>query len=307
MLAQDSYWWVFFFVLIDQIGLPVPAAVTLISAGTKVREGIYAWPQVMAVSLAASLIGHSLWFALGRRLGVRVLHRLCRVSLEPQACVARIERLFQRWGPVGLVMARFVPGLDILAQPVAAIIGMHPLRWLGLTLAGGVLWAATLMALGYVVGEHLQGALTPARRAVGVYLTPILACGLIAIVGAVVLRRYRSILGLDVKRIGAEELKARMDAGEAFIVYDLRHPLQLRLAPYTLPGAQRFTRASLDRQRAQLSPPPAVVLFCNCLHEIASARLALALAREGVGNVFPLDGGLSAWARLKFPLAGPPR
>ena len=299
----DRYLVIFALVFIDQVGLPLPAAPTLLYVGAELRSGRYHAGAVYGVVLAASLLGHIPWYLAGRRSGLSLLRRLCRLSVEPDACVRRVERLFVAWGPVGLIAARFVPGLDTLAQPLVGIIGMRPGRYLVLTVVGGIAWATVLLGLGWLLGDRLRVVLDSALQALGVYLVPGLVGAPLLLAAALVLGRYRSILGLDVRRIQVAELKARLDANEAVTIFDLRYPLQLRRHGITIPGARRFTRDLLVACRAApVGEPALVVMFCNCLHEIASARLARTLGREGLGPVFPLEGGLDAWVAAGHPV-----
>jgi len=45
-----------------------------------------------------------------------------------------------------------------------------------------------------------------------------------------------------------------------------------------------------------------VVLYCSSPREFTSARVALALLRRGIANVFVLDGGLNAWKAEGYPV-----
>src|SRR6184192_3512872 len=85
---------VFFNVLLEQLGVPVPAVPTLIIAD---------W----------------IWFMLGRRYGYRILKTLCRISLSPDSCVRDTESKFERWGLKSLLFAKFVPGFSTVAPPLA--------------------------------------------------------------------------------------------------------------------------------------------------------------------------------------------
>lgn len=88
---------VFLNVLLDQIGLPVPALPTLIVAGAIVANGNLSGPQLILVVLFASLIADSVWYLMGRYYGYPILKTLCQISLSPDSCVRQTETAFERW------------------------------------------------------------------------------------------------------------------------------------------------------------------------------------------------------------------
>jgi membrane protein DedA with SNARE-associated domain len=89
---------IFINVLLEQIGMPVPAAPTLIVAGALSRDGKMSSTHVLLAALLASLIADYIWFLLGQRYGYRILRVLCRISLSPDSCVRDTEARFERWG-----------------------------------------------------------------------------------------------------------------------------------------------------------------------------------------------------------------
>ena len=301
MLGQ-GYAVLFLVLLADQAGFPLPAAPFLITAGAMIRSGRLELVPVVALALIASLVGHTAWYWAGRSRGHTILQRVCTLSLEPDACVRRTQDLFSKWGPISLIAARFVPGLDIMAQPLAGIIGMRWSLYLLLNVLGVLCWAGASVGLGFAFGKEMQSAIAPTLHLVGAWLAPMIIIGVGIYFINKLLKRYRVVQGLKVARISVDELKRRLDAGDAVSVFDLRHPLEARLFPHTIPGAQRFARDDLGRHIATMPPTQEVVVFCNCPHEIASARIAVSLAERGFTNVHPLDGGLNAWERKKYPV-----
>src|SRR2546423_41133 len=103
-------------VLIDQLGVPLPAMPALIAAGALAREGKLTLAPALAVSVAACLVAHLIWFEAGRRRGARVLGWVCRISMEPSACIRRTEDFFGRFGASAVVLGFFVPAFDTLVQ-----------------------------------------------------------------------------------------------------------------------------------------------------------------------------------------------
>ena len=69
---------IFLNVLLEQLGVPVPAVPALIVAGALSRDGKISSTNVLLAALLASLIADYVWFLLGRRYGYRILRTLCR-------------------------------------------------------------------------------------------------------------------------------------------------------------------------------------------------------------------------------------
>src|SRR5471032_1031722 len=101
LISQYGLALVFANVLLEQVGLPVPAIPTLVVAGALCADGTLSLGGVFAAAFAASMIGDAAWYAGGRAYGKRVMKILCRISISPDSCVSQTEAHFERWG-VGL-------------------------------------------------------------------------------------------------------------------------------------------------------------------------------------------------------------
>ncbi len=124
---------VFVVVLLATLGVPIPALPVLLLAGAQAASGGPFGIEALGIATLASMLSATTWFVAGRRLGRRVLALLCRISISPDTCVRRNEVSFATRGAFTLVIAKFVPGLSILAPPLAGALGMkdHPRGTLG--------------------------------------------------------------------------------------------------------------------------------------------------------------------------------
>jgi membrane protein DedA with SNARE-associated domain len=130
---------VFGTVLLEQIGLPIPAFPVLIIAGALAVDGGANWPLYLAASVLACLISDYFWFRAGRYYGRRILRLLCKISLSPDSCVSQTEDNFGRWGAKSLVVAKFIPGFNTIAPPLAGAMGTTTSQFIWLSVAGGLL------------------------------------------------------------------------------------------------------------------------------------------------------------------------
>ena len=260
--SPDAYWVIFLAVFAEQAGLPLPSAPALIAAGALAAAGRISLWAALGVSLVASLLGDSLWYALGRRYGTRVLGFLCRVSIEPDSCVRNARDGFSRHGTWLLAVAKFIPGLNTVAAPLAGLSGMGVQRFLLLDSAGILALGLVLMSTGYALRGPFERLMRWVMGAGGWAVLPFVAA-LLAWLGWKYARRRRQLRDLRMARITPAELKAKLDAGEPVTIVDLRHSMEHGTNPPMLPGALRMPPQELEARYPEIPLDRDVVLYCT--------------------------------------------
>ena len=301
VVLMYGYLLLFGWMLVEQLGVPLPAAPVLLAAGALSASRQMSFGLALAAGVAGSLVADSAWFFVGRRYGRHVLRVLCKLSLEPTTCVRRTQESFGRRRVLTLLTAKFVPGLCTLASPVAAQNGMAYAEFLVCDGLGAGLWVATILAVGRFFGVLLKREPDLLKWAGRFWL----ALLLLAVAGFILWRmgRRRMLMKqLAAARVEPEELKRQLDAGESVFIVDLRHPLELLPDPFTLPGAVRFSPEALATRHDEIPRDRDIVLYCTCPSEATAAKTAMALHRLGVERVRPLRGGFDEWKRLGFPI-----
>ncbi len=235
-LLRHGYVVLFAAALCDQLGAPVPAAPLLVGAGVLARSGRLALPQIVALSVLASMVGHSVWFWAGRMRGGTVLRLICRISIEPDSCVRRTEDLFTRYGGRALVAAPWVPGLAVVAAPLAGLSGMSWKRFLALDALGALIWASIYATLGFVFGPELILAFNAALR-MGSWFALGVGVALGLWLGWKIAQRRALLRSVEVPRAEPAAVLAQLDTETAPLIVDLRHELDLEANPTSLPGA----------------------------------------------------------------------
>ena len=261
-LLRHGYSVLFAWVLVEQLGLPVPSVPLLLAAGALAGRGRLNLRLVAALPIVAALMSDALWYELGRRRGVKVLQFLCRISLEPDSCVRRTENVFARHGARSLVVAKFVPGLNTAAPPLAGVFRMRLTRFLFFDALGVMVWVGAFVGLGYVFSDQLERVADHALT-LGTWLLVLLFAALAGYIGWKYLHRRRFLRELRVARITPEELKRKLDAGEDVVVVDLRHSYDFEAEPGTIPGAYRMEASELDQMSEQIPRDRDVVLYCT--------------------------------------------
>ena len=261
-LLNHGYTLLFAWVLAEQLGLPIPSMPILLAAGALAGAGNFSFALAVALALLASLISDVFWYELGRRRGGKILGLLCRIALEPDSCVRRTEDAFQNHSSRSLLIAKFVPGLNTAAPPMAGVTGMRLPRFLLLDAMGALLYFGSAVTVGYLFSEKLElVALYLARMGkVAVVLLAMLLAGYI-------LRKYlarrRFQRELWMARITPEELKSQLDAGEPIAIVDLRHPLDFLPYPQVLPGAIRMSPAEIEQRHDEIPRDRELILYCT--------------------------------------------
>jgi membrane protein DedA with SNARE-associated domain len=258
-LIRHGYAVLFGWVLLEQLGLPIPAAPLLIAAGALARAGKMNLTFAATLPFVAIILADLFWYSLGRYRGGRILKLLCRISLEPDSCVRRTENLFVRHGVRALLVAKFIPGLNTAAPSLAGVFRMPVRRFLIFDSLGGLLWVVTVTSLGLILGDQLE------RIALrwGGWLVSLLAGGLAAYVLWKFIQRQRFLRRLRIARITPKELMDKLTAGETISIVDLRQPMDIEAFPQMIPGALRIAMEEIEERHGEIPRDRDVVLYCS--------------------------------------------
>jgi membrane protein DedA with SNARE-associated domain len=238
-LIRHGYALLFGWVLVEQMGLPIPAVPLLIAAGALAATGKMNLAFAVALAFIAVILADLFWYSLGRYRGGRILKLLCRISLEPDSCVRRTENLFVRHGVRSLLVAKFIPGLNTAAPSLAGVFRMPVRRFLIFDSLGGFFWVVTFTSLGVIFSDQLEQI---AVRALswGGWLVAVLAGSLAAYILWKFIQRRRFLRRLWIARITPKELMDKLTAGENISIVDLRQPIDIETFPQMIPGALRM-------------------------------------------------------------------
>jgi len=301
LVSQYGLAIVFGNVFAEQIGLPIPAIPTLVVAGAFAVDGKLSLVAVFAVALFACVIADLAWYVAGRIYGNRVMRMLCAISLTPDSCVSQTQSRFERWGVNALLIAKFVPGIALLAPPLAGATQIGWLRYLVFNTAGGALWVAAGMGGGMLLGAQIQRLLAYLQR----YGTAALILLVAIVVGYVAFKwweRHRFYRMLRMARISVSELHRLMDAGATPLVVDVRSAIARSMEPRHIPGAIHLPLHGFEEHIRELPRDREIILYCSCPNEASAAQVAKLLINAGFVRVRPLLGGLEAWIAAGLPV-----
>ena len=286
-------------VLLQQLGLPIPAVPTMMLAGALAVAGRIDFAAAFAISVAASLFADLLWFWAGRRYGYPVLRFLCRISLSPDTCVRQTEGIFERWGFFSVVVSKFVPGFATVAPPIAGALKMRVTAFVGASTASAALWVGAAMIAGALFARQIDLALSWMEGHVA-----IAAFALGSVAGAYIvvkaIQRWRMSRFLASAMISVDELRERLAQDPRPFVIDVGSSLAHHARPH-IPGAVLLDLDAIAHAD-DFPDDRDIVLYCACPNEESSRRGAQLLMQKGYRRVRPLVGGIDAWSAAGHPV-----
>ncbi len=191
-ILKHGYFILFAAMFAHQIGLPVPGPLFLLAGGALTASGKLDMVPTLGLSVIACVLADLVWYEAGRRRGIKVLHFFHRLSRDPDHHDRKAQETFSRYGCQLLLVAKFVPGLDAVAPPLAGISRTSRLRFLAFDASGAALYACVYAGLGHVFSHDLNRAAAYVGRA-GTVLACLLFGGLVIYALRQLALRYRFI------------------------------------------------------------------------------------------------------------------
>lgn len=291
-LREDAVTVVFVNVLLQQIGLPVPAVPTLLLAGSLVATP-GSLGKMLAAAILASVIADWIWYLSGKVFGYRVLARLCKLSINPSSCVSQTEARFIRWGVWSLVVAKFIPGFSTVAPPIAGALRMNLLGFLAAAGIGAGLWAGLAIGTGWLLQDAVQSAIAMLEQHASRALVLIL--GVLGIwLGWKVWQKYRFRKFCAVPHITPDELLEAMGSEAPPLVLDLRSSTMIAETGPIVGTKVTGHDFLLDAVGDWPKDRP-IVTLCACPEDAGAVQAARSLLNAGYVSVKPLKGGYEAW------------
>jgi membrane protein DedA with SNARE-associated domain/rhodanese-related sulfurtransferase len=301
-LAAHGYSILFAAVFLEAVGLPLPAALALLIAGGASARGSLRAPYALGGAFLAMAAGDTLMFVMGRYTGWWLLGALCRISLNPESCILRSADSFYRRGRALLVVAKFIPGINTMAPPLAGCMNMRLLQFLGLDLAGAALYAGAYFGVGFLFSDALE-AITRGYQTFGRIIGWVV---IVLVAGYVVYQMWLWIRARALRTVSFEipsEAARHLAAGAR--IYDVRSHGYLDAKATRITGSRRLDPHALNRCSEEFPDGRRVYVYCTCVREATSVRVARELHSRGV-RVAVIKGGLRAWKKAGLPVEAVP-
>jgi membrane protein DedA with SNARE-associated domain len=154
--AHYGYWAVFFGVMLENGGLPVPGETILLFSGFLAYHGQLSLARAICTAIAGATLGDSLGYLVGHWGGTALVNRYRGRFLLSARRFDRAQEIFLKFGHWAVFVARFITGLRVIAGPLAGAFRMPYPRFLLFNFTGAVLWAITVGWVGFLFGSNWQ-------------------------------------------------------------------------------------------------------------------------------------------------------
>jgi membrane protein DedA with SNARE-associated domain len=264
LMARHGYALTFGLLLAEAIGLPFPAAIALVAAGAAVASHALNGPEVLLAAVIALLLGDTMQFWLGRYMGWALLGFLCRVSVNPETCILRSAESFYKRGKITLVIAKFIPGVNTMAAPLAGSMKMRFWQFLRLDLAGSLVYALSYLLLGYLSRDFLAAVLRgfhAAGRAMEiVVVAALVGYGIYRVVQYSKHKQYRVV-----PRVQVQELAARLASEDSnrVLIVDVRSHGYYDSGAARIKDSIRIEPNNLEEEIKNLPAGKDIYLYCT--------------------------------------------
>ena len=158
LVAEHGGWTylILFVIVFCETGLVItpflPGDSLLFVAGALAGEGSLNLLAVMAVLLAAAILGDTVNYQIGHYIGPKVFTEQRQSRWLKRKHLDRTHAFFEKYGGKTIIIARFVPIVRTFAPFVAGVGAMTYARFLLYNVAGAVLWVVSLTLAGYWFG-----------------------------------------------------------------------------------------------------------------------------------------------------------
>jgi len=248
----------------EAIGLPLPAALAILTAGAVAAYGDMHLYLVLGIGVVAMVVGDLILYFMGRVSGWALLGLLCRLSANPETCILRSAEYFYRRGKQTLLFAKFIPGINTMSPPLAGSMKMRPGDFLQYDALGAIFYVGAYAAAGYLFSDALR-AITRGLRSVGFAAEVIFGTGLVAyaIYRIWVYRKYRLLAVIP--RVPATELARRLasEAAQNMLIADVRSHGYYDADSERIAGSIRIEPNNLIEEVKNLPKDKEIYLYCT--------------------------------------------
>lgn len=149
--ARYGLWVIFFGVMLENAGLPVPGETILLFAGFLAYQGeVHLW-RAMLTGIVAASVGDSLGYLLGRYAGERFVKLVRRFRFLARQ-FDKAQAQFRKHGHWAVFVGRFITGLRVFAGPLAGMFRMPYPRFILFNFGGATIWGITIVSVGFLFG-----------------------------------------------------------------------------------------------------------------------------------------------------------
>jgi membrane protein DedA with SNARE-associated domain len=264
LISHDGYELLAAICFAEAIGLPVPAALAVLTAGAVAAFGRLHLYYIFPLAVTATVSGDLALYFAGRASGWALLGFLCRLSANPETCILRSAEYFYRRGKLTLLFAKFIPGINTMSPPLAGSMRMRLSQFLIFDTLGASIYIGAYGSAGFAFSDFLRD-ITRRLRTAGAAAEVVFGVGLAVYVvyRIVIYRRYRL---LDTApRVSAAEVGHRLASAApgSILIADVRSHGYYDADSERIAGSVRLEPNRIEEEVKVLSKDREIYLYCT--------------------------------------------
>ena len=264
LIAEYGYQSLFLALFLEAVGFPIPGAIGLLAAGAAAASGAMNPILAFVVPAIAQLIGDTLLYLAGRYTGWTMLSFLCRLSLNPETCILRAAHSFYERGRTTLLIAKFLPGVNTMAPPLAGSMNMRPGQFLRLDFGGVLIYTLAYEAVGFAFNGAFQ-AITRRLETLGRAAQWLIGLAILGYIGYRAWiywrhREYRAAPRVSVAQL-AEKLESEL--GGTVLIADVRSHGYYDSGAQRIRGSIRLEPNNIDAMLETLPKDRPIYVYCS--------------------------------------------
>jgi membrane protein DedA with SNARE-associated domain len=263
-ISHHGYLLLFLVIFAEAAGMPAPGALALVAAGAAAAAHVLSVPRVLGTAIVGMMVGDILLFVMGRYTGWALLSFICGLSLNPETCILRSAESFYKRGRLTLLFAKFIPGINTMAPPLAGSMKMKLTQFLRFDFAGTCIYILAYVGVGYLFRDVVAKITKGMQSASHLFAALVIFAMVAYLAYRIVQYRRYSMKGV-VPRIEVAELAQRMASKEQkdIILADVRSHGYYDAGAARIAGSIRLEPNRLAEELALLPKDKDIYLYCT--------------------------------------------
>jgi len=155
LFAQYGYWVLLIGLPLDAIALPIPPGNTTITyTGFLSYTGVLSWFWAMSAAIIGSIIGITVTYWIGYRIGNPLIERYGKWLFLKPAHLEKTKKYYERYGNRILLFSYFIPGLRQFVGYFVGIIRIPFATFALYAYSGAILWVLVFFSIGFFFGDQ---------------------------------------------------------------------------------------------------------------------------------------------------------
>jgi membrane protein DedA with SNARE-associated domain len=153
---QFGYVGIFIMSFLESTFVPIPGEVTMIPAGYLVRQGHMDFALVLILSTVGAVAGSLANYFIAYHFGRRFFYKYGKYFFFTHDKIDKLDKFFMSHGDISTFTGRLIPGLRHFIAFPAGLAHMNLQKFCIYTGLGSGIWMATLITVGYVIGDNKE-------------------------------------------------------------------------------------------------------------------------------------------------------